>query len=540
MPPRTLRRAAPRRAPSRAPSPAAPSPPAKAPREVPPTPAITTRAPLGGRPLLGSVVKVLTVADAPDYEQPWQTHGAQASTGSGAVIATERGLRVLTNAHVVMNQVFVEVRRSGSSRKYTAKVEGVVHECDLALLAVKDEAFFAGAAPVEIGELPHLGDRVTVCGYPVGGDRLSLTEGVVSRIEVGGYAHSQRPLLAVQIDAAVNAGNSGGPVFAGDKLIGVAFQSLDDAQNVAYAIAPPIVRHFLRDIAGTARAGASGAPRGFPSLGVGWQRLESASHRRSLKLAPEEGGIMVTKVAYGSTSWSVLQAGDVILAVDGIPVHSDGTAVLRPSELVDHAHFVSLRLVGETMPVLVLRGGDRFTVDVPLHTPKLLVPDDRYDVRPTYFIFGGLLFAPLTRDYLKSWGHEWWKAAPSELMALYHTGYATPERQEVIVLQKVLADAVNQGYHEIENGVVVAIDGVPVRNMRHLVELVESGASSPRSGDPERGPFLKVRLAGGEHIVLDRKKAAARLPSILATYGVNTDRSRDLAARRLPLGGKKR
>lgn len=501
-----------------------------------PPPAVTSRPGVdprqgSGRPLLGSVVKVLTISDAPDYEQPWQTHGAQASTGSGAVIATERGLRVLTNAHVVMNQVFVEVRRSGSAKKYTAKVEAVVHECDLALLAVKDLQFYEGATPVEMGELPHLGDRVTVCGYPVGGDRLSLTEGVVSRIEVGAYAHSQRPLLAVQIDAAVNPGNSGGPVFAGDKLVGVAFQSLDDAQNVAYAIAPPIVRHFLRDI-------ASGAPRGFPSLGVGWQRLESAAHRKALGLAPDDGGIMVTKVAYGSSSWGVLQAGDVILAVDGIPVHSDGTAVLRPSELVDHAHFVSLRLVDERMPVLVQRNGARAVVDVELVTPRLLVPDDRYDVRPTYYVFGGLLFAPLTRDYLKSWGHEWWKAAPSELMALYHTGYATPERREVIVLQKVLADAVNQGYHEIENGVVVAIDGVPVRDMRHLVELVESGLA-----DPSRGPFLMVRLAGGEQVVVDRKRSVARLPSILATYGVPIDRSADLmrpARRKAEAAAKRR
>jgi S1-C subfamily serine protease len=502
---------------------AGPKPPAALPlpTPLPPPPAITPSRGAGARPLLGSVVKVLTVADAPDYEQPWQTHGAQASTGSGAVIATERGLRVLTNAHVVMNQVFVEVRRSGSAAKFTARVEAVVHECDLALLAVKDERFFEGAEPVQLGELPHLGDRVTVCGYPIGGDRLSLTEGVVSRIEVGAYAHSQRPLLAVQIDAAVNAGNSGGPVFAGDRLIGVAFQSLDDAQNVAYAIAPPIVRHFLRDIA------TAGPPRGFPSLGVGWQRLESTSHRKALGLSPTDGGIMVTKVAYDATSWGVLQAGDVILAVDDIPVHSDGTAVLRPSELVDHAHFVSLRLVGETMPVLVQRAGQRAVVHVELKTPRLLVPDDRYDVRPTYFIFGGLLFAPLTRDYLKSWGHEWWKQAPSELMSLYHTGFCTPERQDVVVLQKVLADGVNQGYHEIENAVVVQVDGVPVRNMRHLVDLVETGLA-----DPARGPWLKVRLAGGENVVLDRKKSVARLPAILDLYGVREDRSKDMQSKK--------
>src|SRR5690606_32796831 len=151
-------------APPQAPPPVPPPAPKKAPQEPPPVaidavPGKPARE-AGGRPLLGSVVKVLTISDAPDYEQPWQTHGAQASTGSGAVIATERGLRVLTNAHVVMNQVFVEVRRSGSSKKFTAKVEAVVHECDLALLAVKDATFFEGATPVELGELPHLGDRV--------------------------------------------------------------------------------------------------------------------------------------------------------------------------------------------------------------------------------------------------------------------------------------------------------------------------------------------------------------------------------------------
>jgi len=471
-------------------------------------------------PVLGSVVKVLVVSDAPDYEQPWQTHGAQPSTGSGAVIATPAGLRVLTNAHVVMNQVFVEVRRSGSAAKFVARVEGVVHECDLAILSVKDQRFFEGAVPVQMGELPHLGDRVTVCGYPVGGDRLSLTEGVVSRIEVGAYAHSQRPLLAVQIDAAVNAGNSGGPVFAEDKLVGVAFQSLDEAQNVAYAIAPPIVRHFLRDI-------ESGSPKGFPSLGVGWQRLESRSHRASLGLSPDEGGIMVTKVAFGATAYGILEAGDVILQVGATPVHSDGTAILREGELVDHAHFVSLRVVGERVPISVLRRGQRIVVEVELHRPRLLVPDDRYDVRPTYFVFGGLLFAPLTRDYLKSWGNDWWKAAPSELMSLYHTGFCTPERQDVVVLQKVLADSANQGYHEIENAVVVAIDSVPLRNMRHLVELVETSPASSRLGPK----FLCVRLAGGEEIVIERKRAIARMPAILMTYGINADRSLDLRPR---------
>ncbi|MBK6514044.1 MAG: trypsin-like peptidase domain-containing protein [Polyangiaceae bacterium] len=466
---------------------------------------------------LQSVVKVLTVSDSPDYEQPWQSHGPSNSTGSGGIVLTKRGLRVLTNGHVVQNQVFVELRRFGASRKYVAEVEGVSHECDLALLRVPREEFFQGAEPIEIGTLPLLGDTVTVCGYPIGGDRLSLTQGVVSRIEVSAYSHSQRPLLSVQIDAAVNAGNSGGPVFKGDKLIGVAFQALDESQNIAYAISVPVIEHFLADL-------DAGRPATFPSLGVVWQRLESDSHRRSLGLKRADGGVLVARVAYESTAWGVIQEGDVILAIDGEPVGSDGTVQLRTGELVDHSHRVALRAVGDTLRLALFRERRRIEVDVVLQRPSLLVPEDQYDIKPTYYVFGGFLFAPLTRDYLKSWGNEWWKAAPNELVSIYENQIRTPERREVVILQKVLADRVNQGYHEHENHVVVAIDGVPVKSIVDLVDLIDNGA----------GTFVSVHLADGQRLVLERAKARERGVAILDRYNLRFDRSPDLRKKQRP------
>jgi S1-C subfamily serine protease len=417
----------------------------------------------------------------------------------------------LTNAHVVQNQVFVELRRFGESRKFVAQVEGVSHECDLALLKVKREEFFEGATPMRFGALPDLGDDVTVCGYPIGGDRLSLTRGVVSRIEVSPYAHSQRPLLAIQIDAAVNSGNSGGPVFKGDKIIGVAFQSLDESQNIAYAIPIPVVEHFLGEI-------DAGRRPIFPSLGIVWQRLESESQRRSLGLASRVGGVHVVRVAFESSAWGKLMEGDVLIAIDGETVDRDGTVILRKGELVEHSYRVALRSAGAEMKLSVIRDKKPIDVPVQLKAPALLVPEDRYDIKPTYFVFGGFLFAPLTRDYLKSWGHEWWKAAPHELLTVYETQIRTPARQEVVILQKVLADKVNQGYHEYENHVVMRIDGEPVANMRGLVDRVENGPS----------PFLTVELADGQRLVLDRKLARAANPVILDRFGVGQDRSIDL------------
>jgi len=79
--------------------------------------------------------------------------------------------------------------------------------------ALSHPDFFAGTVPVRFGELPPRNANVTVHGFPIGGNELCVTAGVVSRIEVRTYTHSQRNLLAMQTDAAINPGNSGGPVF---------------------------------------------------------------------------------------------------------------------------------------------------------------------------------------------------------------------------------------------------------------------------------------------------------------------------------------
>jgi len=464
--------------------------------------------------VLQSVVKVLTVSDEPDYEQPWQTRGPQNSSGSGAIVRTRNGLRVLTNAHVVENHVFVEVQRQGASEKFVAEVEGVGHECDLALLKA-DQAFFEGATALDYGPLPKLGERVTVMGYPIGGDRLSVTEGVVSRIEVSAYAQTERPLLAIQLDAAINSGNSGGPVFNGDRLIGIAFQSLDEGENISYAIAGPIVEHFLRDV-------DDGTFHGFPDLGVTWQPLESPSQRAYLGLPAKSRGVLLTGVGFESSAWQKLKPGDVLLEIDGVSVDCDGTVPLRRGEPVDFSYTITNHQVGETVPLTVWRAGKKLKVAVQLERPRRLVPEDRYDVRPTYFIYGGLVFVPLTRDYLKSWGDEWWSDAPHPLMALHESGIRSKDRIEVVLISKILADRTNQGYSDLANAVVARIDGKNVRQMSDLIALLEYPPSNSKS------KFARIELEDGRQVVLERALARERHKAILGKYRVPADRSDDL------------
>ena len=166
--------------------------------------------PLSAEPdIVGSMVKVYSQCYPYSYETPWLLAAEESGTGSGCIIS---GNRILTAAHVVANAKFIQVKRAGAKDKVEAEVEIVAHECDLAVLKVKDRSFFDGARPLDIGPLVDLRDRVTVYGFPEGGEELSTTEGIVSRIEVNSYAHSGARLLCSQIDAAINAGNSGGPV----------------------------------------------------------------------------------------------------------------------------------------------------------------------------------------------------------------------------------------------------------------------------------------------------------------------------------------
>jgi S1-C subfamily serine protease len=455
------------------------------------------------------VVKVLTVSDDPDYEQPWQTRGPASFSGSGAIIKTKSGLRILTNGHVVQNHVFVEVRRHGRSSKYPAEVEGVGHECDLALLNVADPDFFRGAKPIPLGKLPALSQHVSVLGYPIGGERLSVTQGVLSRIEVTSYAQSQRRLLAGQIDAAINSGNSGGPVVRNGRLVGVAFQSLEEGENIGYMIAEPVVRHFLRDL-------EDGTFDGFPDLGVVTHSLESTSHRRSLGLNHEHG-VLVANVAYGGSAWRVIKRGDVLLEVGGVKIAAEGTVPFGRDSRIDYAYVVSLRHCGDVLPVKVWRNHRVLEMEVKLRPPQHLVSEDRYDVKPNYFLFGGLLFVPLTRDYLKTWGQHWWASAPHSLMARYESGVRTPQRREVVVLQKVLADRANHGYHDVESVEIHRVQGTAIRDLKHMVSLL-NGTSE----------YVCFETAEGMQIVLDRKEAIERTPHILQRFGVPRDRSPDL------------
>jgi S1-C subfamily serine protease len=151
-----------------------------------------------------SLARISNTGQDANYRVPWLPGPVSGGTGTGFVVAGER---LLTNAHVVSNARFLTVEKENDPKKYIATVEHIAHDCDLALLRVEDPAFFKGTAPLALGGIPELESVVAVFGYPIGGDRLSVTQGIVSRIDFRTYTHSVMDShLTIQIDAAINRG----------------------------------------------------------------------------------------------------------------------------------------------------------------------------------------------------------------------------------------------------------------------------------------------------------------------------------------------
>ncbi|PNW73966.1 hypothetical protein CHLRE_13g579901v5 [Chlamydomonas reinhardtii] len=463
--------------------------------------------------VMDAVVKVFCMHVEPNFSLPWQRKRQYSSNSSGFLLP---GRRILTNAHCVDHYTQVKVKRRGSDVKFMATVLSVGTECDIALLTVEDDKFWEGVEPVEFGTLPQLQDAVTVVGYPIGGDTMSVTSGVVSRIEVTSYMHGSSELLGIQIDAAINSGNSGGPAFNDDgQCVGIAFQSLkhEDAENIGYIIPTPVIHHFLTDFE------RHGAYTGFPCLGVEWQKLENPDLRTVLKMKADQKGVLIRRVEPTSACSAVLRQNDVLMSFDGIAIANDGTVPFRSGERISFSYLVSNKYTDEEAELVVLQDGVQRTLRVGLGAPVRLVPFHTRGLPPSYFIVAGLVFTAVTVPYLRSeYGKEYDFDAPVKLLEKMMHGMAQHKEEQVVVLSQVLAAEVNLGYEDICNTQVVSLNGGRITTLAELVARVDACDQ----------PFLVLDLEYNQKVVLDTAKARAATSEILAMHCIATDRSPDL------------
>jgi len=474
--------------------------------------AATTAAPAPAslHPVTESVVHLQVYRSRADWNLPWRMEPVDSAMGSGFLI---EGGRVITNAHVVADAREILVRRPDQANPYVATVAAVGNDCDLAVLQVADPSFATGLKPLALGEVPRSGSKVLTYGFPLGGQDVSSTAGIVSRVESRGYVHSGIDShLVVQTDAAINPGNSGGPVVQDGRVVGVAFQGYPGFDNMGFFIPVPVVRHFLADL------GDKGY-QGFPDSGLSTSTLLSPAYRRERGLPAGKSGVVVDQVAPGGTVFGVLRSGDVILSVDGIPVANDGT-VVQGDARVTFEHLFDMKQVGQAIKLGVWRDGKELSlVATSRHIGRLENRRNRYGVAPRYLVYAGLVFMPLDAELLKVWGRGWIATADRNLV--WHQLFREAEDpdnadREVVVLTRVLRHVANSQFNFAGPVAVDKINGQPIRSLSDVVSALEGN----------HGRFHRLEFEGASGIeALDREKADAAHAEILKQYAIRRDRN---------------
>ena len=448
-----------------------------------------------------SIVKIYTVSKIPNYSTPWNSN-IKRSHGSGTII---EGKRILTNAHVVANETFIEVKRHGQTRRYEAEVEFISHQADLAILKVKDESFFEGTKSLAFGTLPEIRQEITVYGFPMGGNSLSVSTGIVSRIEHNRYAHSREIFLAIQIDAAVNPGNSGGPAISDDKVVGVVMQQISKSQNIGYLVPTEIIKHFLSDI-------KDGKYDGFAHIGIGTQKMENEALRSVYEMDKDISGVMVMDISEKSSAFDILKPDDVLLSIDGHSIENDGTVEFLEQQFTSYKYYIDKKQLGESVTFGVLREAKIMKLKVKLTNiadDNLLVNTLEHNVMPRYFIYDGYVFTPLSRNLIVR--------SRSSLLSLREAAskWATNEKEEVVILLKVLADKTNRGDHNFSLWIVDMLNSQKFKNFDEFKSIIENF----------KGQYLILKNEDGVKIAIERDNALKAEKNILKRYSIKSSQN---------------
>jgi S1-C subfamily serine protease len=294
--------------------------------------------------------------------------------GSGFVI--DRVGHILTNAHVVLNADTVTVGfagPSGTNTTFSARVLGVDRSTDIAVLQPTNLPP-GSLDPLPLGTVRNVqvGDQVVAIGNPLGQER-TLTSGIISAVgrTIESLAPGQQIANALQTDAAINHGNSGGPLInTRGQVIGITSQILSDgggtqSGNIGIGFAIPIdtARTVADQIIATGHATHT-------YLGIRGAVLTPALARQ-LNLRSTHGVLVGTVVPgspaakaglHGATStatiggYSFPVGGDVITAVDGKPIVA----------FTDLSDAISARKPGDTVTLTLLRAGKTLNVTATL------------------------------------------------------------------------------------------------------------------------------------------------------------------------------
>lgn len=468
-----------------------------------------------------SVVQTITEHVYPNYTHPWIRSDRGRGTGSGFCVSIKGKKYIITNVHCVRNPIKIQLHHAGSSQNVPAKVVYSVEECDLAILET-DEKFLKELPALPIAEMPKKLEDVYVIGYPLGGLNVSIAIGAVNRIQIIPYLGLTRG-IAIQVDAPINFGNSGGPVVnAKGQVVGVAFAGEDDSrtQNMGYMIPTLFLNYVIEKF-------AAGIPhQGLGSMSFTTQSIVNPAMRERYGLKDSDPGILVTE-----SQEPLVMAGDILTHVGKAPIDSDGRIFLdeivkmASGEVVPWHAGYSLIIQGEKVSLGLIRGGKAMRVAVKvgrLHRPVPYMYS--HEQAEGYVIVGGLVFVTLSWPLIDE-KHQNRDGNTQHLISIGLNTWISSSDERYVVLSDIIDSPLVEGY-ESRNQIVRTVNGKKFRNLAEFNGLVESIRAT------ETG-YLEFELydTSMSSIIMSVKQLAEHQEQILLDNGIPLLPNVDLASR---------
>ena len=449
-----------------------------------------------------SIVRFDVTRNNHNFRVPWDKR-AQSVSKLGAVIA---GNEVLTTAQGLANHTLVRLQKGGRGRWFNGQVKWVDFQANLAVVGVSDEIFWNNLTPIQFAEADELRDNLQVVRWRAGNIERRAAE--FSRFTVADANFNQAPRIELKASSEIEGAGRGELMVSGAKVVGLVASKSGSTCSV---IPAPFITAALK-------RRADGNYRGLGYFDFIWQPASNPATTEYFELNGPARGVLVIKTSTRPGAKSPLKLHDIILEVDGFPIDIQGD-YLDPN----YGHVIMEYLAcrnkwaGDIVKLKVWR--DSKTQEIDYTLPKAdftdnLVTDRPEGAEPTYLIAGGLVFVPLSAEYLSSWGKDWQRNAPFRLV-FYNNQKPEKAQRSLVVLSLVLPDFYNIGYQErnAQNLVLDKANGLRIDTLESLANALNSPEEGFHVFEFKKGSAL-------QKIILDAEKLDAANQRIAKRYRI--------------------
>lgn len=488
-----------------------------------------------------TIFKVESEGFASNYSSPWNTGISTRSSATVTLVNYKNTNFLITNAHAVVNSTYLKLKLNTRSKDIYVKVAWLDPVIDLAVIepvSPNDLKFFNDIKNTLLmsGEYQRVGTEVNAYGYPTGGENLSLTKGNISRTEIKPNSFSKMNTVLIQTSAPINPGNSGGPVTIKtpgnerEQCIGIVSSGMPGLSNVGFFIPGAVVQHVLTDFLKFRKLKEKNFIKNItvPHISLSCQELKNPVMRSYLGLPAsedenEEIGMYVTKIPTHSCAYGLIKEGDIIIAIDGLPVESNGTIktpeiehpinfefLIQKKHYLDNINFTVKRkdidnenaLITETVSIRLTEqlGHSLFGI-TDTQPAKFYIQPSGHD--------GGYVFVACDANYMRSYAYFYdddqicdTSHCPPMFNRFDSLSYG-PDLKQVVILHSVFKAPETDGHGPLEarrksgcdGSRVLEVNGNHIGSLNDLIKAFEDNNGKMSVVKFENGQLLCVAPA---------------------------------------------